>query len=148
MNKIKKWLKVFVGALFIGFLTTSCTANFCSNKDVAYKWYATYGSVEKREELLNTLSETVDIPHKEFWDEFDAKTLEIAKNEYNARSKSDVELKDEEILQSYGYALFLDSDYTSTSERELWVNFDEIVKTYNAIEENKGNGPTSDFVTA
>ncbi|MCH5179984.1 MAG: membrane protein insertase YidC [Erysipelotrichales bacterium] len=149
MNKFKKWFKVFAGLLFAGFFLSGCTANFCSNKDVAYKWYATYGSVEKRDELLKSLSETVDIPHTDFWSYFDDQTLEIATKEYNAKAKSEDKLSEAEILKNYGYALYLDSDYTSTNNRELWVNFDKIVDTYNSVSaENKAKGPTKDFITS
>lgn len=146
MNKIKRWFKVCAGLLFAGFILSGCTANFCSNKDVAYKWYTTYGSVEKRDELLKTLSETVDIPHQDFWDKFDEKTFEVATAEYEARATGELTLSKNEILKSYGYAIYLDDNYTSTNNRELWGNFDKFVKEYN--DSDKAKGPTSDFITS
>ena len=150
MKKFKKWIYVCASLLFAGFILSGCTANFCSDKDKAYMMYATCGSVEKREEILEKLSETVDIPSQSFWTVFDQKTLEIATLEAEARVPEKVgELTEPEILQGYGYALFLDSDYSSTTDRKLWKNFDEIVDTYNnASLENKANGPTSDFIAS
>lgn len=144
MNKIKKWFKVFVGFLFLGIVATGCTANFCSNKDVAYKWYATYGSVENRQKLLDEAKESVDIPNADFWTVFDAKTLEIATEEAHAKGYTSTE----GILENYGYAIYLDNNYTAASnERELWSNFDKIVADYNnQSAENLAKGPTSDFV--
>ena len=101
MSKFKKWFKVSIGLLFAGFILSGCTANFCSNRDIAIKWYNTYGTVEKRDELLKNLSATVDIPSQEFWTELDEETINIATKEYQAKGSSDTNFDTEEILQSY-----------------------------------------------
>ena len=84
MNKFKKWFKAFIALAFVGFAMSSCTANFCSNRDKAAMWYTEYGTVEGRNKLIEAAKETNDIPYNEFWVEFDAKTLEIARSEANA----------------------------------------------------------------
>ncbi|MCH5172163.1 MAG: membrane protein insertase YidC [Erysipelotrichales bacterium] len=145
MNKFKKWFFVCASLLFAGLVLSGCTANFCSVKDKAYKMYVSYGSKEKREELLEKLSKTVDIPSDHFWDEFDKETLKVAKLEADARGY-DKTLTDDEVLKSYGYAIFLDEKYTSTNDRKLWGNFDNFIDEYNSVSlENKANGPTEDF---
>lgn len=160
MNKFKKWFKAFIALAFVGFAMSSCTANFCSNKDKAAMWYTEYGTVEGRNKLIEAAKETNDIPSNEFWVEFDAKTLEIATLEANARTnnsldslKTDGELDDQpletQILAKFGYALYLDDNYAeaSSNERELWKNFDKIVDDFNNVSlENAKKGPTTDFV--
>ena len=88
MNKIKKWLKYFVGFLFVALAVTGCTANFCSNKDVACKWYATYGSVENRNALITEAEKTTEVPHNDFWVTFDKETVNFALAEYNAHNET------------------------------------------------------------
>lgn len=161
MNKFKKWFKAFIALAFVGFAMSSCTANFCSNKDKAAMWYTEYGTVEGRNKLIEAAKETNDIPSNEFWVEFDVKTLEIATLEANARTNNKVketlehdgELDDQpletQILAKFGYALYLDDNYAeaSSNERELWKNFDKIVDDFNNVSlENAKKGPTTDFI--
>lgn len=146
MNKIKKLLKVGAALLFVAFMISGCTASFCSNKDKACMLYANYGMVEGRNKLIEAAKETVDVPNEDFWKEFDEKTEEIAKKEATARGYTGDESK---ILETYGYALYLDDNYqeTKSNAREMWKNFDKIIEDFNkASLENMKKGPTKDFI--
>ena len=143
--KIKKWGKAIIASLFL-LLITSCTANFCSNKDRACKWFATYGLKENRDQLILEAKESTDIPHDEFWESFDTKTIEVAQKEEMARSNKN-ELEGKDLLVTYGYALYLDDNYSisNSNKRELWKNFDLIVEE---VTEEVGifKAPTTDFI--
>lgn len=145
MNKIKKLLKVFVTLLFFGFAISSCTANFCSNKDKACMMYVNYGTVEGRNKLIEEAQATVDIPNEIFWNELDTMTLEFATKEAQARNSSG----STDVLVTYGYALYLDDNYaeSNSNNRVLWGNFDKFVTEFNSKnEENEKLGPSKDFV--
>lgn len=157
MNKIKKWLKYFVGFLFVALAVTGCTANFCSNKDVACKWYATYGSVENRNALITEAEKTTEVPHNDFWVTFDKETVNFALAEYNAHNETKKTIEDvvsdeakNELLTKYGYVIYLDDNYSaaSSNDRVLWKNFDKVVSDYaSSSAENAKKAPTSDFIT-
>lgn len=134
MRKWKKWIKFVCAGLFL-VMMSSCTANFCSNKDKANMYYVNYHSEEGRKNLIATAEkQNYDLPTEEFWLSFDEQTLNYAKLEATAMQSTLT--SNEEILEAYGYSLYLDQQYElKSNKRTLWENFDQAMVT---IEEEIG----------
>lgn len=148
MKKIKKWIKVFIGLVFV-FLITGCTANFCSNRDKATIWYAYFSNEENFTKLIEKAQKTMDVPHEEFWQELEEKTLVAARLEAEADNYANT-LDDALVLKNYGYVMFLDAQAptTKSSKRTLWENWDNWVEELSR-NENLGPAkcPSGDFNT-
>lgn len=144
--KIKKWLKIFVGFVFV-FLVSSCTANFCTNRDKASMWYSYYSNEANFTKLIDTAKKTIDVPHQDFWDGIDAKTKEAAIVQAEAENFADIN-DEEKLLKYYGYVMFLDDETSITqpnsNKRTLWANWDKwVVELSNELGPSKC--PNGDF---
>ena len=129
-KKIKRGLSI-LGLLFVAFVISGCTANFCTVEDQARMMYVyESGDTQKdnaqydfNENLLSIIDaaekQGIATPSILYWEKIDERVLILSQQVATLKGQT---LSDQEALNAYGYNKFLGSSGEMWSNWTTWNN--------------------------